>query len=252
VDLLSSTLLTLQSSMQQFIFVASHLLAVTRSTETLQTDETQSTPLPVQPSLPPFLPHPTLSISVAPPLNPLPPFPLTGINIAPTYSYITQQTPPPKPVLSHQQPPPQNIIRVRVCNLQSHRSRDRPAYFWCGDTDHLTSECRNTLVCFSFNCLGHRSHQCRITIMFQPPPPQPTPKAAAQANTLPMIKFYSTPANQKFRQTFQNSIVLHDELSLGPIYTQTHLNKLFNIPGWSWVARALPNKKYLIEPPNKE
>jgi hypothetical protein len=67
-----------------------------------------------------------------------------------------------------------------------------------------------------------------------------------------VIKFYSTPANRKFRQTIQNSIVLHDELSLGSIYIQTHLNKLFNIPGWSWVARALPNKKYLIKPPNKK
>jgi hypothetical protein len=138
MDLLSSILMTLQSSMKQFISVASHLITATRITDSPSIGESQLTPL----TLPPFLPHPKTSIPVAPPLNPLPPFPPTGVSSAPTYSYIVQQAPSPKPhtvALSHQPPPPQKLAKVRVRDIQSHRSRGRPACFWCGDTDHLTS-----------------------------------------------------------------------------------------------------------------
>jgi hypothetical protein len=129
VDLLSSTLLSLQSSMHQIISATSQLLTVTRFTESPLMGKTQPTQNISQPSLPPFLPHPPPSISVPPPLNPLPPFPPTGVKLAPTYFYITQQAPPPKHVLSHQSPPPQNNARVRVRDLQSNRSRCRPACF---------------------------------------------------------------------------------------------------------------------------
>jgi hypothetical protein len=88
--------------------------------------------------------------------------------------------------------------------------------------------------------------------MFQPPPPKPYLKAVAQANSLSVIKFYPNSSNKKFRATIQNSLVLHDELELGPIYIQTYLHKLFPIPGWSWVARALPRNKYLVKPPNAD
>jgi Domain of unknown function (DUF4283) len=47
-------------------------------------------------------------------------------------------------------------------------------------------------------------------------------------------------------------LVLHDELELGLIYIQTYLHKLSSIPGWSWVARALPRNKHLVEPPNAD
>jgi hypothetical protein len=88
--------------------------------------------------------------------------------------------------------------------------------------------------------------------MFQPPPPKPSHKAVAQANSLLVLKFHSNPTNKKFRSTIHSSLVLHDELELGPIYIQTYLQKLFFISSWSWVARALPRNKYLVEPPNAD
>jgi hypothetical protein len=184
VDLLSSTLLTLQPSMNQFIFAASQLLTVTHSTKSSLPGKTQTMHNHIQSSLPLFLSQPPQSIPVPPPLNPLPPFSPTVGQVVPTYSYITQQAPPPKLALSHQPPPPQNTARVRVRNLQSNRSRGRHVCFRCSDTDHLTSECRNALVRFSYNRLGYHSHQCIATTIFQPPPPKLTPKAAAHTNTL--------------------------------------------------------------------
>jgi hypothetical protein len=65
--------------------------------------------------------------------------------------------------------------------------------------------------------------------MFKPPPPNPSSKAIAQTNSLPMLKFYPNPANKYFRATIQNSLVFHDELELGRIYIQTYLQKLFSI-----------------------
>jgi hypothetical protein len=86
----------------------------------------------------------------------------------------------------------------------------------------------------------------------QPPPSKPYAKARAQANAMPMLKFYPNPSNKKFRATIQNNLVFHDKLELGPIYIQTYLQKLFPLQGWQWVARALPRNKYLVEPPNED
>jgi hypothetical protein len=94
VDLLSSTLLTLQPSMNQFIFAASQLLTVTHSTKSSLPGKTQTMHNHIQPSLPLFLSQPPQSIPVPPPLNPLPPFSPTVGQVVPTYSYITQQAPP--------------------------------------------------------------------------------------------------------------------------------------------------------------
>jgi hypothetical protein len=88
--------------------------------------------------------------------------------------------------------------------------------------------------------------------MFHPPSPKPSSDAIVMANRMPMLKFYSTPINRKFRNSIRNSIVLHDEQGLGPIFLQTHLQKLFPIQGWSWVARSLPQQKFLIEPLNED
>jgi hypothetical protein len=149
----------------------------------------------------------------------------------PTYSYIAQKAPHPKQlILSHPPPSQTDKVRVRVRDLQSQRSIGRPVCFRCGDHDHHTTECRNALVCFSCGHLNHHSHQCHATTMFQPLPPKLTPKTIAQANALLMLKFYLNPTNKKFHNTIQNCIVLHDELTLGPIYIQTPLQKQFHIP----------------------
>jgi Domain of unknown function (DUF4283) len=38
----------------------------------------------------------------------------------------------------------------------------------------------------------------------------------------------------------------------GPILIQFHLQKLFPMPNWQWVARFMGNHSYLIESPNDE
>jgi Zinc knuckle len=154
--------------------------------------------------------------------------------------------------IPHSSPPSSETARVKIRSLLDQRSKGQAVCFRCGDHGHLASSCRNSIVCFSGGQLGHKSHQCHATTMFQPPPPKPSPQALAQANSLPVIKFYPNPANKKFCATIQNSLILHDKLELGPIYIQTHLHKLFLIPDWSWVARALPRNKYLVEPPNAD
>jgi hypothetical protein len=88
--------------------------------------------------------------------------------------------------------------------------------------------------------------------MFQPSPSQSSSQAMIVANKLPILKFYSNPTSKKFYETIKNSLVLHDDLGLGQIYIQTHLHKIFPICGWSWIARALPQNRYLVEPSNIE
>jgi Domain of unknown function (DUF4283)/Zinc knuckle len=162
---------------------------------------------------------------------------------------------PSNPSFPHKIPPlpsSSQTVRVKIQSLQDRRSKGQAVCFRCGDHRHLASGCRNSVVCFSCGRLGHRSHQCRSTTMFQPPPHKPSPKAIARANSLPVLKFYPNLVNKKFRATIQNSLVLHDELELGPIYIQTYLQKLFPILSWFLVSCALSRNKYLVKSPNTE
>jgi hypothetical protein len=86
--------------------------------------------------------------------------------------------------------------------------------------------------------------------MFQPPPPKPSPKAVAKANSLLVLKFYSNLANKKFKETIKHSLVFHDDLNLGLTFIQTYIQHMYPFLGWQWVARVLPNKKFMIEPPD--
>jgi hypothetical protein len=61
--------------------------------------------------------------------------------------------------------------------------------------------------------------------MFQPPHSKPSPQVVTKANALPVLKFYTNPANKKFRKTIKYSLVFHDDLDLGPIYIQTFLQQ---------------------------
>jgi hypothetical protein len=249
---LSSALTSLQTSMLQFISTTSQVFS----------------------QLPLSSPHQPL-----PQLNPIPPLPIAfpntvipfqfaiassssiptatttkvpavpistgGIAQTPIFSQITQaahRQNPTDPLLSSTPrpfPPPSETAMVKIRSLQDRRSKGHAVCFRCGDQSHLASTCRNSVVYFLCGHLGHRSHQCRSTIMFQPPPSKPSPKFVAQVNSLPIIKFYPNPANKKFHSTIQNSLVLHDELELGPIYIQTYLHKLFPISDLGWLVLYL-------------
>jgi riboflavin synthase alpha subunit len=66
------------------------------------------------------------------------------------------------------------------------------------------------------------------------------------------LKFYSNPTNRKVRETIRSSLVFHDVQGLSSIFIQTHLQKLYPIQYWTWVARALSQSRYLIKSPNVE
>jgi hypothetical protein len=46
--------------------------------------------------------------------------------------------------------------------------------------------------------------------------------------------------------------VVLDSINLGPIFIQSHLQKIFSFSNWHWVARSIGNNSYLLEPPNDE
>jgi Zinc knuckle len=149
----------------------------------------------------------------------------------------------------------------------------------CGEHNHLSSECHNAPVCFACGKLRHRSKNCRsITLLppsttpvapiilkslvNQPPifptpllqePVQTTPKPMDSINEaleFPIMKFYFNPANINLQATLSNSVVIIDEHQLGPLYIQAHLSQRFTIAGFHWIARAISNNIYLLDPPN--
>jgi Domain of unknown function (DUF4283) len=71
-----------------------------------------------------------------------------------------------------------------------------------------------------------------------------------EANEYPMIRFYPNPDNRSLQETLNNSIVITDEHSIGPLYIQAHLAQRFPLPGFQWVVRAISNNCYLLDPPN--
>lgn len=176
-------------------------------------------------------------------------------------------------------------------------------YYKCGEIGHLTSVCRNALVCFSCGQTGHRSNTCRH-LRPQPPPlaplppppllaplpprplphltttsapvpslaptpsiqdtdppmpqstpmpqvsivqiPPPSQSRLLEANTLPIMRFYATPATTRFRSTLSHGVVVTDVDGKGAQFIQSHLTQRFPIKHWIWVARELPNQQYLV------
>lgn len=82
--------------------------------------------------------------------------------------------------------------------------------------------------------------------------PQPKPSAARhqEANLLPPMRYFATPATTQFHHSLAQGVVLSDTRHLGAQYIQAHLQRLFPIPRWSWIARELPHHQYLIAPPD--
>jgi hypothetical protein len=77
----------------------------------------------------------------------------------------------------------------------------------------------------------------------------PNSDELSEADRFPPIIFTSNPVNSDFRVTLRNSLVLKDDTSLGAIFIHLHLSQIFPISGWNWIVRALPTKKFLVEPP---
>lgn len=78
----------------------------------------------------------------------------------------------------------------------------------------------------------------------------PTLDCLRKASILSLMRYQATPATTQFRHSLAQGIVLTDNRRLGPLYIQAHLNCLFHIPRWSWIARELPNHQFLVAPPD--
>jgi hypothetical protein len=59
-----------------------------------------------------------------------------------------------------------------------------------------------------------------------------TLKKIEDANGAPPIRFYPTEDNKKFLATLCYSLVILDSMNLGPIFIQSHLQKIFPFPNW--------------------
>lgn len=140
--------------------------------------------------------------------------------------------------------------RAKLNAIQQEREKGEIVCYRCGDSGHLSHSCRNALVCFVCGRLGHRSQNCRsITSLPLSQLSFVSPVAMEKANKLPLMVFRSNQINCQFSETLQNSLVLKDELGVSALYIQSHLQRAFSIPGWSWIARSIPKKMYLLEPP---
>jgi Domain of unknown function (DUF4283) len=73
-----------------------------------------------------------------------------------------------------------------------------------------------------------------------------------EANRAPPIKLSPTENMKKLLATLHFSLVVLDSMSLGHIFIQAHLQKIFPFPNRQWVGRSIENSSYLLEPPNEE
>lgn len=82
------------------------------------------------------------------------------------------------------------------------------------------------------------------------PRPIPTSDRLREASILPPMRYQATPATNQFRHSLNQGVVLTDTRHLGALYIQSHLNRLFPIPRWTWIARELPDHQFLVAPPD--
>jgi Domain of unknown function (DUF4283)/Zinc knuckle len=181
-------------------------------------------------------------------------------SLSTSHHTLTHFNPSPKP-------PPQTKTPSRsyqkISQIRQDRHKGIITCFRCGEQNHLSRNCRNAIVCFECGRLGHRSSQCKaITSIPHSSFPLNNPKNSFppiknqsfskmnKADEYAMLHFTSNDTNKAFQETIAKSVVIFDERQMGALYIQAHLEKRFLIQGFRWVARAIPNDRYLIDPPN--
>jgi Domain of unknown function (DUF4283) len=70
------------------------------------------------------------------------------------------------------------------------------------------------------------------------------------ADEYALLQFTPNDANKDLQEVLNRSIIVHDEHNLEALYIEAHLQQRFNFLGFAWVARAIPNNHFLIDPPN--
>jgi hypothetical protein len=72
------------------------------------------------------------------------------------------------------------------------------------------------------------------------------------ADEYAMLRFVSNNGNRDLQETLNRSVVITDERRMGALYIQAHLTRVFPISGgFQWIARSIPNNRFLIDPPNE-
>lgn len=113
------------------------------------------------------------------------------------------------------QPVRSETARLKMEELRRLSSPNTPWCFRCGLKGHLAPACRNTVVGFACNRLGHRSSQCRaiwpanspvhpLVPPSQPPlisPPIAPPPTQINTPLLPTPPFLATSSNPSFPST---------------------------------------------------
>jgi Zinc knuckle len=151
-----------------------------------------------------------------------------------------------------------SIAYKKISQIRTDKEKGIVTCYRCREKNHLSRDCRNSIVCFECGKIGHRSRDCRSVPKLQNPPipnfpiqkPNQEMEKHCSADEYAMIRFVPNDENKDLQEVLFRSIVIVDERKLGALYIQAHLQQRFPFPGFAWVARAIPNDRYLIDPPN--
>jgi Domain of unknown function (DUF4283)/Zinc knuckle len=149
----------------------------------------------------------------------------------------------------------------KISQIKADRAKGVLTCYRCGEKNHLSRDCRNPIICFECGKVGHRSSNCRSISQPKPsfsissnPPILPirgnNMDKQCVADEYALLQFTPNDANKDLQEVLNRSIMIHDERSLGALYIQAHLQQRFNFPGFAWVAKAIPNNRFLVDPPN--
>jgi hypothetical protein len=118
----------------------------------------------------------------------------------------------------------------RVAEIKQLSSREHPYCLRCGDKGHIVRLCRNVIVYFTCNKLGHKSFQCQSHTAaplsssdLQPPKADPP---IPMANHPPVTRFGYSEASQRLEASFENIIILTDSAGLGKNQIEATLHHL--------------------------
>jgi Domain of unknown function (DUF4283) len=148
-------------------------------------------------------------------------------------------------------PPPRSFI-INSLLLKHKREGEIKLCYHYDNSCHLSSACRDPIVYFTCDKVGHHSWQCRSAPPMDISRPPLSLQSIEEANCAPLIKLYSNDTNKKFLETLRYSLVIQDFMNLGLIFIQSHLHKLLPLPVWQWISRSIDNSSYLIESPNND
>jgi hypothetical protein len=163
----------------------------------------------------------------------------------PLYISLCHSLPTLRLSQNHNSFAPNGKVHSKLSSLREQREREKIICCHCGDLGHLSSACRNSIVYFMYDKVGHRSWQCQSAQPIDISRPHLSLKLI-EDQALP--KWYKqetsrNPSIQPCDSTFYESRF---------DFIQYHLHKLFPLNGWQWIARFIDNSSYLIDPPNDD